>query len=62
MPGWTDDYAWNGFIRFEEASMLYANPPEGFRRHGQQLHMAGDSYPYLLTGEWLTDYSRAAHP
>ncbi len=54
VPGWNDDFAWDGFIPFEELP-CYVNPPEGFIATANNC-MAGDSYPYLLTGEWLTDY------
>ena len=54
VPGWTDEYGWDGFIPFEELP-VYVNPPEGFIATANNC-MAGDSYPYLLTGEWLPDY------
>ncbi len=54
VPGWVTDFDWNGFIPFEELP-VYVNPPEGFLATANNC-MAGDSYPYLLTGEWLTDY------
>lgn len=53
-PGWLDDYGWDGFIPFEELP-VYVNPPEGYLATANNC-MTGDSYPYLLTGEWLTDY------
>lgn len=54
VPGWTDDYLWDGFIPFDELP-LYVNPPEGFIATANNC-MAGDSYPHLLTGEWMPDY------
>lgn len=54
VPGWVDDFEWDGFIPFDELP-LYVNPPEGFIATANNC-MAGDSYPYLLTGEWLPDY------
>ena len=54
VPGWSDDFAWDGFIPFEELP-CYVNPPEGFIATANNC-MAGDSYPHWLTGEWLTDY------
>ena len=54
VPGWSDDFAWDGFIPFDELP-CYVNPPEGFIATANNC-MAGDSYPHWLTGEWLTDY------
>ncbi len=54
VPGWVDDFEWDDFIPFDELP-LYVNPPEGFIATANNC-MAGDSYPYLLTGEWLPDY------
>jgi len=54
VPGWVDDFEWDGFIPFEELP-VYVNPPEGFIATANNC-MAGDSYPHLLTGEWLPDY------
>ncbi|WP_374686050.1 penicillin acylase family protein [Promineifilum sp.] len=53
-PGWVDDFEWDGFIPFEELP-LYVNPPEGYVATANNC-IAGDNYPYLLTGEWLSDY------
>ena len=54
VPGWSDDFAWDGFIPFDELP-CYVNPSEGFIATANNC-MAGDSYPHWLTGEWLTDY------
>ena len=54
VPGWVEDFDWEGFIPFEEMP-VYVNPPEGYLATANNC-MAGDSYPYLLTGEWLPDY------
>lgn len=54
VPGWTDEYGWDGFIPLDELP-TYVNPSEGFLATANNC-MAGDSYPYLLTGEWLPDY------
>jgi penicillin amidase len=54
VPGWVDDFEWDGFIPFDELPD-YVNPPEGFLATANNC-MAGDSYRYLLTGEWLPDY------
>jgi penicillin amidase len=54
VPGWTEDYDWDGFIPFEELP-VYLNPPEGYLATANNC-MAGDDYPHLLTGEWMPDY------
>jgi penicillin amidase len=54
LPGWTDDSEWLDTIPFEELPALY-NPPEGMIATANN-HVAGDSYPYLLSSEWLPDY------
>jgi penicillin amidase len=54
VPGWTNDYGWDGFISFDDLPH-YVNPPEGYLATANNC-MAGDSYPCLLTGEWLADY------
>jgi penicillin amidase len=54
VPGWVDDFEWDGFVPFEELP-TYVNSPEGFIATANNC-MIGDSYPYLLTGEWLPDY------
>jgi penicillin G amidase len=54
VPGWVRDYEWDGFLPFDELP-CYVNPPEGYLATANNC-MAGDSFPYLLTGEWLPDY------
>ncbi len=54
VPGWNDEYAWDGWIPFEELPDC-TNPPAGMIvTANNRVH--GSSYPYLLTGEWLPDY------
>jgi penicillin amidase len=54
VPGWNDDYEWDGWIPYEELPQLN-NPPEGIIvTANNRLH--GSSYPHMLTGEWLPDY------
>lgn len=53
-PGWVSDYDWDGFVPFDDLP-IYVNPEEGFLATANNC-MVGDSYPYLLTGEWLPDY------
>jgi penicillin G amidase len=54
VPGWTREFDWDGFIPFDELP-CYVNPPEGYLATANNC-MTGDSYRYLLTGEWLADY------
>lgn len=54
VPGWRSEYGWDGFIPFEELP-CYVNPECGYIATANNC-MAGDSYPHLLTGEWLPDY------
>ncbi len=54
VPGWNDDYSWEGFIPFDELP-CYVNPPEGYVATANNC-IAGDNYPYLLTSEWLPYY------
>src|SRR5690606_29283892 len=54
VPGWTDEFGWDGWIPFEELP-VYVNPPEGFIATANNC-MTGDSYPCMLTGEWMPDY------
>ncbi|MCZ2112393.1 MAG: penicillin acylase family protein [Anaerolineae bacterium] len=53
-PGWTSEYGWDGWVPFEELP-IYVNPPDGFVATANN-NMVGDSYPHLLTGEWMPDY------
>ena len=54
VPGWNDEYGWDGWIPFEELPN-YSNPPTGMIvTANNRVH--GATYPYLLTGEWLPDY------
>lgn len=50
VPGWTDEYAWTGFISFDE--LPYAlNPQSGYIvTANNQVHPWG--YPYIITKDW----------
>ncbi len=50
VPGWTDEYAWTGFISFDE--LPYAlNPQSGYIvTANNQVNPWG--YPYLITKDW----------
>ena len=57
VPGWTDEYEWQGYIPFTQLPTAY-NPPEGYIVSANNEVVAA-SYPYLITNEW--DYGfRAA--
>lgn len=53
VPGWSDEYAWTGWVPWEEIPLLY-NPPEGLIVTANHKAVA-DDYPYFLSYEW-------AHP
>jgi penicillin amidase len=57
VPGWTDEYAWTGFIPFKELPYTF-NPAEGYIvTANNQVLPAG--YPYLITADW--DYGFRAN-
>ena len=54
VPGWTDDYEWEGFIPFEE--LPYAlNPEEGYIVTANNQVNPWD-YPYMITKDWDYGY------
>ncbi len=53
VPGWSDEYAWTGWIPWEEIPSLY-NPPEGLIVTANHKAVS-DDYPYFLSYGW-------AHP
>jgi penicillin amidase len=50
IPGWTSEYAWTGYIRFE-ALPTVIDPPEGWIVTANQA-VIGPDYPYFLTDDW----------
>jgi penicillin G amidase len=57
VPGWTDDYEWQGYIPFDQLPTTY-NPPAGYIATANNA-VVDSSYPYSITTEW--DYGfRAA--
>ncbi len=49
-PGWTDEYAWTGYIPFEE--LPYAlNPASGYIVAANNA-IVSDAYPYQITDQW----------
>ena len=53
-PGWNDEYAWTGFIPFDELPTRY-NPPEGYIITANNK-IVGEEYPYLIGTEWPPGY------
>lgn len=50
VPGWTDEFAWTGYIPFEELPYTF-NPVEGYiATANNQVPPAG--YPHLITTDW----------
>lgn len=47
VPGWTDEYDWQGFVPFEELPHSY-NPDSGFVCSANNKS-AGDEYPYYIS-------------
>lgn len=47
VPGWTEEYQWQGYIPFEELPYSF-NPPQGFIATANQPVM-GPDYKYLIT-------------
>lgn len=57
VPGWTDEYEWQGYIPFNQLPNAY-NPPEGYIVSANNA-VVGSTYPYFISDEW--DYGfRAA--
>lgn len=57
VPGWTDEYEWQGYIPFDQLPNAY-NPPVGYIVSANN-EVVSTSYPYLISDEW--DYGfRAA--
>ncbi len=54
VPGWTDEYQWQGYIPFEELPFTF-NPPEGYIVTANNA-VVGEEYPYLITSTWDYGY------
>ncbi len=54
VPGWTDDYEWQGYIPFEELPFVF-NPPKGYIVTANNA-VVGPDYPYLLSTQWAYGY------
>jgi penicillin G amidase len=54
VPGWTDEFEWEGYIPFEEMPRSY-NPDEGFLvTANNKIH--DDSYPYVIGKDFLPPF------
>ncbi|MEH7379664.1 penicillin acylase family protein [Bacillus sp. JJ1533] len=54
VPGWTDEYEWEGYIPWNELPTI-VNPEEGFISTANNK-IAPDDYPYHLTSTWAQPY------
>jgi penicillin amidase len=54
VPGWTDEFEWQGYVPFEEMPWAY-NPPEGFLATAN-ARPHGEDYPYVLGKDFLPPY------
>jgi len=54
VPGWTDEYEWQGYIPFEELPHTY-NPPEGYVATANNAVVSAD-YPYPISYYWAQGY------
>jgi penicillin G amidase len=54
VPGDSDEYAWTGYVPFDELPRA-SNPPEGFFATAN-ARVVGPSYPHHLTDRWMPPY------
>lgn len=54
VPGWTDEYAWTGYIPFEDLPNVY-NPPADYIATANNA-IVGADYPYRLADVWAYGY------
>ena len=54
VPGWTDEYEWEGTIPFDELPRSF-NPPSGYIVTANNKPV-GDDYPYFLGTGWAPGY------
>ena len=57
-PGWTDEYAWTGWIPFDDLPHAY-NPAQGYVVSANNK-VVPDTYPYFLTHDWAEPFRRSA--
>jgi penicillin amidase len=54
VPGWTDEYEWQGYIPFEELPYAY-NPPQGYIVTANNA-VVGSEYHHLIATTWAYGY------
>ncbi|WP_077619176.1 penicillin acylase family protein [Bacillus sinesaloumensis] len=54
VPGWTDEYEWEGYIPWDELPTI-VNPEEGFISTANNKIIT-DDYPYHITNTWAQPY------
>ncbi|PWH17835.1 MAG: penicillin acylase family protein [Anaerolineae bacterium] len=57
VPGWTDEYAWTGYIPFEQLPWAF-NPASGYIVTANN-QVPPDDYPYLISTDWDYGYRAA---
>ncbi len=50
VPGWTDEYEWEGYIPFDELPYVF-NPEKGYVVTANNA-VVGEEYPYMITTVW----------
>jgi penicillin amidase len=50
VPGWTDEYEWQGYIPFDQLPNAF-NPPEGYIVSANNA-VVGSDYPYIISTIW----------
>ena len=54
VPGWNDEYEWEGFIPFDELPRAF-NPPEGYIVTANNAVVTPD-FPYFISKDWLPGF------
>ncbi|USY53998.1 penicillin acylase family protein [Bacillus sp. 1780r2a1] len=54
VPGWTDEYEWNGYIPWDKLPTI-VNPEKGYISTANNK-IAGSEYPYHLSNIWAQPY------
>ncbi len=52
VPGWTDEYEWDGYIPFEELPYIF-NPAKGFIVTANHA-VVDEQYPYFIARDWAS--------
>lgn len=53
VPGWTDEYEWDGFIPYEEMPHLF-NPDRGYMVSANNQCVSPDDYPYPFSYNYMS--------